>query len=186
MEKLNKIMYIIGLLLVISLYSSELKSQDILENCTSKDLQNFKLDIRPKLLQKTSEYNQILNETEIRDWLSSVVEENIKMYQLSEGKQEYLILSSTIFAATGLTTNFYTWILIDLKNKTLIKDHLMSLSCNPDSFYFRKGVFYIVEYKFGDGFYVTRNYDKPDIERIRYILRKGKLIKNDTFNFKCE
>jgi len=185
MEKLGRTLSVIGLLLIVSSYSV-LKSQDIFNDCINRDLSYLKQDLKPVQLQDYSKYEYIMRYTEIKEWIKNIDEGNIKAYLLSNEKQEYLILSSTVLAATGLASNFYNWLLINIKKNVVIKKNLMSLSDNPNSFYFRKGRFYFIEYKLGERFIINKEYNNPDIEKIRYIVENDKLNKKDFGRIKCE
>ncbi len=185
MGKLGKFLIIIDLLLITSSYSV-LKSQDIFGDCINKDLSCFKQDFKPIQLQDYSKYKYIMTNAYVIEWVKNIDEENIKIYLLSNGNREYLLLSSTIIAATGLASNYYNWLLINIKNNVIVKKDLMSLSDNPNSFYFRENHFYFIEYKLGKRFILNKDYDKPDVERIRYIINNDKLNKKDFGEIKCK
>jgi hypothetical protein len=185
MEKLGRTLSIIGLLLIVSSYSV-LKSQDIFSDCINKDLSCLIQDFKPTQLQNYSKYEYIMRYARVKEWVENIDKGNIKTYLLSNGKREYLILSSTVLAATGLASNFYNWLLINIKNNVIVKTDLMSLSDNPNSFYFRKNHFYFIEYKFGERFILNKNYNNPDIERVRHIVENDKLNKKNFGRIKCE
>lgn len=185
MEKLGKFFSIVGLLLITSSYSV-LKSQDIFNDCINKDLSCLKQDFKPIQLQNYSKYEYIMSHKCVIEWCKNIDEGNIKRYFLSDGNEEYLLLSSTTLAATGLASNYYNWLLINIKNNIVVKTDLMSLSDNPNSFYFKENHFYFIEYKLGKSFILNKDYDKPDVERTRYIIINNKLNKKDSGEIKCK
>ena len=187
MRKANKIrtMMIIMLLSIISSYST-IKCQDIINSCINQDLSLLDLEITPALLNINSDYKKILENIEVKKWIENINKDNIRMYLLSNVEQKYILLSSTILAATGLSVNFYNWLIINERTGVVLNSNIMNLSCNPKCFHLKSDIFHFTEYKFSDSFFSKRDYHNIAIEKIQYIIENEKLVIIDISEIRCE
>ena len=139
--------------------------------CFSTDIEKHK-----KLIQENNE---------IEDWLYNMEEENLSAYTINNGEDTLLILISTPIGATGTTTSFYFWLIIDYNKKAIIKE-VLSLSQNTRSWFIRNGQIHFVVFEFGEDFYIKeRDYERLPITAIEYILNGDSLIETSLSNFIC-
>jgi hypothetical protein len=114
--------------------------------------------------------------------------DSIKVYSLSFNSQRYfIILCPEIYGATGLASNFYNWIVIDINTSSIIGLGLKTLSKDNRMFYFKNGAFYVVLFTFGDDFYFKeRDWDNPPIKIITYKVQNNILTKVNQLQTKCK
>lgn len=127
----------------------------------------------------------IQRNNEIQDWLSDMKEENLSTYTINSGEAMYLLFISTPIGATGVGSNFYSWLLIDY-NKGLILKEIMSLSRSTRSLFVENGKIHFIVFKFGDDFFFgVRDFARLPITVIEYVLSQYGITKITTFDIIC-
>lgn len=159
--------------------------EDGLEYCINKDLSTVGADKITPSLYKNSR-NQFLKTTGLKEWINSIEEDNLKLYILSDGIEKYIMFCSTAKAATGLASNFYNWLVFDLNRDSIISKDLMTLSSNPNAFYIENEHLFFIEYKFGESFYIDKDFDNPEIIRVKNILEKMYIKKVSSCRIICD
>jgi len=121
-------------------------------------------------------YRELIENNEgVKNWLFYMNEEELSAYTINKGKDAYLILISTPIGVTGITTNFYFWLLIDYNKGTILKE-IVSLSQNTRSWFVKDDKIHFVAFEFGNEFYHgERDYAKLPIKVIEYILSEDDL-----------
>ena len=107
------------------------------------------------------------------------------IYNLNNNVVKYLILSSTMIDATGLATNFYHWLFIDVTNEKVLEETL-SLSKDRRSCFVEDNIIHFIVFKYGDEFYHgNRDYLNLPITTVEYIWDGNKLEKISSMNLIC-
>lgn len=137
-------------------------------------------------LVNVRDYMELVKRNEkIKEWLSGMNEDELSVYTINNNVVKYLILSSTMIDATGLATNFYHWLFIDITNEKVLEETL-SLSKDRRSCFVEDNIIHFIVFKYGDEFYHgNRDYLNLPITTVEYIWDGNKLEKISSMNLIC-
>lgn len=137
-------------------------------------------------LVNVRDYMELVKRNEkIKEWLSGMNEDELSVYTINNNVVKYLILSSTMIDATGLATNFYHWLFIDVTNEKVLEETL-SLSKDRRSCFVEDNIIHFIVFKYGDEFYHgNRDYLNLPITTVEYIWDGNKLEKISSMNLIC-
>lgn len=146
---------------------------------TIHSLVKFKI-IGKKIVFVNTNLRHTFDQENIFTWLNTIEQDSIKAYQLKNAQYEYFILSSKIKQATGIGSNFTSWLII-IPNTNEIYE-FESLSQNPKliSFAISNKKLNFVKITYGDSFFWRRDWNNVDYQIEFYEIdnRAIKLIRS--------
>lgn len=130
-------------------------------------------------IESIKSIDKFLSQNDVKEWIDGIEKDRIEAHKLSDGLQNYLILKSTIFAATGLASNFYSFLFFNIDTQSIVvtKEGFLSLSCAPSNFYIKNNTVYAIKYEFGDKFYVEKDYANVPVDQIVYVIEGNNIRK---------
>ncbi len=168
---------IIGLLLCAlnSIFVLGKQGNETLDACFDRTFQSVQdVECYPReIVLDSLSWSAFMQNDRVKRWQCSVQEDALSTYSIKTEDNDYLIMSSELFAPTGLMVNFHSWLLMDIKNGIVAGDGMLSLSADKRSWFIRNGALYFTLFKFGDEFYNNRDFDKFPIQAVTYTLRDG-------------
>lgn len=122
---------------------------------------------------------------ELRDWLESVDVSKLSGFIIEKGVNQYIALCSEYAQATGIGSDFWTWIIVGKEsNITFLFE---SLSNSPELIYFDEanGQLEFISVSYGDTFFYSRDRNNITYSLERFRLSDsntvGKVLENEDF-----
>jgi hypothetical protein len=153
--------------------------------CFDSVFQTIKADESLYLLSDINDYKEVLTIKEINDWMDTADTSNMVAYRLTDGLvHNYLIFCASQWAGTGIGSDFYIWLLIDMDtgyNTSNINSEMMSMSNNQHTFYIQNHELHFVNIDYGSDFYTDR--DKYYSDSLSTIRIETSVLNKKTFKF---
>jgi hypothetical protein len=123
----------------------------------------------------------------VKSWIEIANLKSLQVYYLHSDHKKYFLLSSEVIGATGLATNFYQWLIIDVNRYTVVSANLLSLSNDASMFFFKEGVLNIKILDYGDDFFrKERDWNNVPIKVITYKEQGNTLKKVSQIDMFCK
>jgi hypothetical protein len=113
--------------------------------------------------------------------------DSIKIFTIKFKGRTYILIGSEIDQATGLATNFYMWVLIEISrdNNPIIK--VISLCDDSKSIYIKDDQIFFMVFQFGDDFYLKeRDFENVPIKITTLKIEDGYVSKIKETEVICE
>lgn len=135
----------------------------------------FKI-IGKKIIFVNTNLRDTFDQENVFTWLNSVEQDSIKEYQLKDAQYKCFILSSKIKQATGLGSNFMSWLIIIPKANEIYE--FESLSQNPKLIFLNTNNkrLSFVKITYGDFFFWKRDWNNVDYQ-IEFYEIDNRVIK---------
>jgi hypothetical protein len=117
-----------------------------------------------KAVLKGDNTRDTFGQEKVLSWIDKVEKDSIRAYELKNAEYKSYILSSFIKQATGLGSNFTSWLIIIPKSNTVFE--FESLAQNHRLIYFNKETSKLnfVRFTYGEYFFWKRDWDNVDFK----------------------
>ena len=173
MVKMMRTLYF--LLLIISPFAMSAQEKikgiipcvdSIIENRQSNT--NYKL-LRTKITEKkiifkSSNSKDTFRQGKILAWIEKVDKDSLKGYELINEEQRCYLLKSNIIQATGLASNFTSWLIIFPKSNLIFEFESLSENCELVYLNSKTGNLQFVRITYGENFFWKRDWDNVDFK----------------------
>ena len=116
---------------------------------------------------KLGDKNLLVND-DIRKWIKIIDVNSVRVLELSFDKKSYLLINSKIKAATGLASNFFSWVIIDATAGKVIGANLLSLSNDNGAAFIKNGELHFILFEFSEDFIREKDYENVSLAVVNY------------------
>jgi len=140
-----------------------------------------------RVIFNLNEINYNIQDSMVKEWLKLANIDNVKVYETSFSKSEYLFLYTNILGVSGLSTNFDLILLIDITNKnSYYLENFFYRS--TDCFYITKEkdgeILNVVTFIYGDEYNLTGN-ASLDVTEHALMFGRDSIVKEYTTSCIC-
>jgi len=117
-----------------------------------------------KIIFKSSNSRDTFRQDEILTWIEKIEKDSLRVYELINVEQRCYLLKSNIKQATGLASNFTSWLIVIPKSNLIFE--FESLSENRELVYLnsKTGNLQFVRFTYGENFFWKRDWENVDFK----------------------